>query len=439
MTTSSNDGLASGVLQYYEPMDTNTTDPMSNPVEPSADVTSKPPPKTGWQSRNRTWLIIVGLGGLAAAGLLWSACAGSSSKNRDTSGQPGNSNQQSTATRLLTVSLLAASNTCSNCGKVAFDSDLNTASSLAADANGNLYVAVGQQSIKKITPDLAISTYVGQEQRQGRCVNTSAFGFSDGRDASFCDPGAISFDSSGNLYIADMNESRIRKVTPDGITSTVAGGDRSGTADGPRAQARFNFPSGIAVDSAGTVYVWDKGRLRKIATDGTVSTVAASGTPGLATCTDGQGKAVGFGGNSDVDLDTTGIAVDSAGNVYIPDYACNAIRKVSPAGAVTTLAGSQKGFADGQGRAAKFNGPSSVALDASGNLLVADSGNRRIRQISPAGVVTTIAGSGLDGDRTGPALQAEFNGPRSVAADAAGNIYVIDSGIINVKKIAPQR
>ncbi|MFZ2651400.1 MAG: hypothetical protein WA210_14960, partial [Burkholderiaceae bacterium] len=210
-------------------------------------------------------------------------------------------------------------------------------------------------------------------------------------------------------------------------------GDMSGVGnvEGTGAAARFAFPLGVATDSAGNVYVADlpNHTIRKITPAGAVSTFA--GSSGAAGSADGTGAAARFS-------QPGGVATDSGGNVYVADTTNHTIRKITPAGAVSTLAGSAglNGSADGTGAAARFTFPSGVATDSAGNVYVADSFNSTIRKITPAGTVSTFAGSaGAFGSADGTGAAARFDGARGVATDSAGNAYVADTANHTIRKI----
>ena len=226
-----------------------------------------------------------------------------------------------------------------------------------------------------------------------------------GSAARFYFPNGVAVDSAGNVYVADTNNYTIRKITPSGVVSTLAGlAGSPGSADGTGSAARFNDPYGVAVDSAGNVYVADTGNntIRKITPSGVVSTLA--GLAGSIGSADGTGSAARF-------FQPYGVAVDSAGNVYVADTNNNTIRKITPSGVVSTLAGLAGSFgsADGTGSAARFYYPEGVAVDSAGNVYVADTGNDTIRKITPSGVVSTLAGlAGSIGSADGTGSAARF-------------------------------
>ena len=255
-----------------------------------------------------------------------------------------------------------------------------------------------------------------------------------GQSARFNAPHGIAADSSNNLYVADTYNSTIRKITPDGQVATLAGQPGSpGNADG--AGGQFYLPYGVAVDSAGTLYVTDSGNntVRKITPAGVVSTLAGlAGNPGSA---NGTNSAARF-------FFPKGIAVDALGNVFVTDQANQTIRQITPAGVVSTLAGlaGNWGSADGTNDSARFSSPSGLALDTFGNLLVADTGNHTIRQVTPAGIVTTVAGLAENaGSADGTNRDARFFYPEGVAMDASANVFVADTWNNTIREITQGR
>ncbi|MGN4155834.1 NHL repeat-containing protein, partial [Burkholderia gladioli] len=288
---------------------------------------------------------------------------------------------------------------------------------VAVDSSGNIYVVdSNNRTIRKITPAGAVSTLAGVQGVSGYVDGTGA-------NAEFNNPTGIAADSSGNLYVADTGNNVIRKISPAGVVSTLAGSSTgaSGSADGTGSAARFNSPRGVTVDGSGNVYVADtlNSTIRKISSTGSVSTVA--GTAGSTGSTDSSGASARFN-------TPQGIAVDSSGNLYVADTGNNTLREVSSTGVVSTLAGNGiAGSADGSGSAARFNGPTGVAVDSGGYLYVADTYNSAIRKISPAGAVTTLAGGLSSGAVDGVGTAAKFNYPGSVALDSSGYLYVGDT------------
>ena len=250
-------------------------------------------------------------------------------------------------------------------------------------------------------------------------------GFENGpiADAKFSGVVDATVDNQGNVYFADAFNHMIRKMTPDGIVSTLAGSGVSGYQDGPGATAQFSAPWSLDVDPQGNVYVADQNnqRIRKVAPDGTVTTLAGNGTVGE---TDGNGTNATF-------RYPAGIAVDDNGVVYVSRR--YGIAKIDVNGDVTTYVGGQGGFADGQGAAAKFLFPQRLDVDPDGNLIVPDNG--RIRKVTPSGLVTTLAGTGATGYLDGSALSAQFNGLSGVAVDGAGNIFISDQGNRRIRKL----
>jgi sugar lactone lactonase YvrE len=292
----------------------------------------------------------------------------------------------------------------------------NAPFAVAVDSAGNVYVAdTANDTIRKVTPAGAVSTLAGKAGSSGSKDAT-------GSAARFYNPSGVAVDGAGNVYVADTLNSTIRKVTPAGVVSTLAGkAGVTGTNNGSGGAARFYYPYGVAVDRATNVYVADTYNLtiRKVTPAGVVSTLVGTDARLFSPC---------------------GVAVDSATNVYVADYGNHIIRKVTPAGVVSTLAGlaGSSGSADGTGTAARFFYPSSVAVDSATNVYVADADNYTIRKVTPAGMVTTLAGQpGLSGTNDGTGSAAQFYLPSGVAVDGSGNVYVADQYNDTIRKGHP--
>lgn len=241
-----------------------------------------------------------------------------------------------------------------------------------------------------------------------------------GNKARFYSPYALTSDSKGTIFVADQVDNRIRKISLSGEVSTLAGSAAPGFKDGEASEARFNTPSGIAVDAKGFIYISDQGNhsIRKISPSGRVLTLAGGQNPGYV---DGEGTTAKFNMPA-------GICVDARGYLYVADRGNNRIRMISPDGKVSTLAGSGKaGFSEGIGTNAKFNAPAGITVDNAGFLYVADQVNNRIRKINiESGQVSTFAGNGDFGLRDGEARQASFKYPTGIVADSVGNLYIAD-------------
>ena len=301
---------------------------------------------------------------------------------------------------------------------------------VAADGLGNIYVAdTGNHAIRKVTATAVVTTLAGLP---ASVTNGSADG--QGSAARFANPASIAADRAENAYVAEPGSHTIRKITSTGLVTTLAGlaGFR-GYGDGMGSAARFDVPQGVAVDGAGNVYVADTGNhtIRQITPGGVVMTLAGRAT--FNGYSDGQGGTARFGGPH-------GVAVDGAGNVYVADSANHLIRKITTGGVVTTLAGLAKayGSTDGPDSSARFNSPEGVAVDGTGNVYVADTGNQTIRKITAGGDVTTLAGlAGAYGSTDDQGAAARFSFPEQVAVDGVGNVYVAERLNHTVRKVTP--
>ena len=256
-------------------------------------------------------------------------------------------------------------------------------------------------------------------------AGASAFhSFADGTGtaAKFNSPEGLVVDSSGNVYVADRGNNRIRKITSAGVVTTFAGSATAGTANGTGTAATFNQPNAITIDSSGNLYVIDAfaaTQIRKITPAGVVTSFA--GQVGVTGSTDGTGTTARFGG-------IQGIAIDSSDNLYVTDTSNFKIRKITSAGVVTTFAGSgTTGTVNATGTAASFQDINRITVDSSGNLYVTESGGgQTIRKITPAGVVTTFAGLKDTGgeDVNGTLTAARFSQPYGIAIDSSNNLYI---------------
>jgi streptogramin lyase len=375
----------------------------------------------------RLILYIVGIVMAALLAVTMTACGGGNPATADSSPSVSAATASTPAARTAMVTTLAgkagsAGSTDGTGVAARFDSP----EGIACDDFANLYVADAHNcTIRQITPDGKVTTLAGKARAEGSA---------DGRGAAarFFAPSGITRDIDGNLYVTDYLNSTIRKITLAGKVTTLAGkAGTPGSIDGKGAAARFTNPLGIIDDSAGNLYVTDDNAntIRKITPAGEVTTLA--GKAGSAGSADGSGAAARFN-------DPAGMAIDAAGNLYVTDYLNDTIRKVTPAGEVTTLAGQAglAGIADGMGAAARFAGPTGITRDSDGNLYVSDLDGQTIRKITPAGEVTTVAGqAGSAGSTDGRGAAARFNGPIVGARDAAGSLYISDYNNDTIRKI----
>ena len=310
---------------------------------------------------------------------------------------------------------------------------LNVPEGIAFDRDGNLYIADSwNHRIRKVTPAGAVSTFVGNG-----IPGISGDGGYSTSQVSF--PNGIAFGPDGSLYIADKGNHRVRKVTPDGIISTVAGigaygeGGWGFSGDGGKAIfAQLSSPAGVAVGRDGSLYIADAGnhRVRKVTPDGIINTVAGNGDSGFS----GDGGPATSAQLASIFSD---IALDASGNLYIADGTNRRIRMVTPQGVISTVAGGGTDTGEGiPATSAKLGGPYGLTFDSAGNLYFADI-TTRVRKITPAGRIYTVAGtsrSGFSGDG-GPAIDAQLDYPQAVALDAAGNLYISDGQNHRIRRV----
>jgi sugar lactone lactonase YvrE len=324
------------------------------------------------------------------------------------------------AAAATTVTTFAGNGTVAIVDGPAASASFRTITGLTFDAAGNLYVVENSNNIiRKVSAAGDVAFFAGS--------GSATFAEGTGAAASFYNPVGITTGPDGNLYLADYWNQRIRKVTPGAATSTAAGSGTRGLAEGPAATAMFSLPRDVVFDAGGNLYVAEltNARIRKITPAGNVTTFAGT----TAGYTDGPAATAQFRA-------PYGMAIDANGNLYVADATNHCIRKITPAGDVSTLAGNgTAGFADGIGTAARFNQPNGIAIDANGYIYVADYGNHRIRRVSPDGRVITYAGSGENGFADGTGSEAKFSYPRAIAIDAAGNLFVTSGN--RIRKITP--
>ena len=298
---------------------------------------------------------------------------------------------------------------------------------IAAAPDGVIYVAdAGNNRIRvvrsgSISVPPAVSTLAGD--------GTAGFADGPGASARFNSPQAVAIDPGGAVFIADTGNNRIRRIATDGTVTTLAGDGTAGLINGAAAQARFNAPSGLALDNQGNVYVADTGNasVRLISNSGNVSTIAGDGTIGSSDSPNDR-----FDG-------LIGVAFDGArAYAYIADTNNHRLRRLDSIGNVITIAGSSRGFADGTGTQARFADPSGIAVEASGKLVIADTTNSLVRGVDPnlaTAPVVTIAGTGERGLTDGPGNQARFFTPRGIAVASSSAIIVADSGNHVLRKV----
>ena len=316
-------------------------------------------------------------------------------------------------------------------GGPAVEARLYAPNDVEVDSAGNLFIAdTGNRHIRRVDPSgiITVIAGIGEEGYTG-----------DGGpaiDARLAYPAGVTVDAAGNLFFSEYFGHSIRRVDPSGTITTIAGTGEEGFAGdgGPAVEAQLSSPVGVAVDAAGNLFIADSGnrRIRRVDPSGNISTFAGGGDASE----DGGPAAQAQIGNP------SGVAVDEGGNLYIAVLSNSTLRRVDPSGNIATIAGAGRwGFSGDGGPAAQahLNAPSDVAVDAAGNLYIADEGNHRIRRVDSSGIITTIAGNGERGfaGDGGPAIQAQLDHPRGVAADTAGNIYIADHGNHRIRKVDP--
>jgi sugar lactone lactonase YvrE len=320
------------------------------------------------------------------------------------------------------VSTFAGNGTLGAVNGKAEEASFSNLMDVAADSAGNLYVADSRNNlIRKVSPDGTVSTLAGSGKQ----------GSEDGKGtaASFFFPAALAADAKGDVFVADTHNSMIRRITPDGTVITIAGRLTPEVAKYRDTVIKLDNPYGIAVDAHGNIFVadWERDMIKKISPDGKVTAFAGNSQKGAK---DGKGAEATF-------YLPQGLALDHAGNLYVADCYNNMIRKITSNGMVSTFAGNvKKGAKDGKGKAASFSHPDGLVVDGAGNVYVADVGNNKIRKITPDGVVSTVAGTGLRGADNGPAKTASFYRPFGITIGKDGSLYVADYQNNLIRKIS---
>ncbi|MGC2211138.1 MAG: Ig-like domain repeat protein [Candidatus Korobacteraceae bacterium] len=325
-------------------------------------------------------------------------------------------------------------------GGPATSAQLFSPSSVALDGAGNFYIADSTNNVvRKVTSGGVITTYAGRFALHGYSGDGGP-----ATSALFANVNSVAVDGAGNLYIADSFNNVIRKVTPDGVISTVAGSYNLGSGysgdAGPATSAQLNYPDSVALDEAGNLYIEDSSNfvIRKVTTRGTISTVAGNQSLG-----DGYSGDGGPATSAQIG-DAYGIALDEAGNLYIVDTENSAVRMVTPAGIITTVAGNRSlglGYSGDGGLAtsAQLAHPTGAAVDAAGDLYIADADNGVIRKVAPDGIISTVVGNnpqgpGYSGDG-GPATSAQLDWPADIVLDGGGNPYIADLSNNVIRKV----
>jgi RHS repeat-associated protein len=317
-------------------------------------------------------------------------------------------------------------------GGPATDAALYNPHGVAVDAVGNIYIADWiNHRIRKVDTSGIITTVAGN--------GTEGYSGDGGpaTEAALNRPACLDVDATGNLYIADQNNHRVRKVDTSGIITTVAGNGVQGYSgdDGPATEAEMNLPVGVDVDALGNLYIVEHygHRIRKVDAGGIITTVAGTGNGGY--------NGDGISATEARIFFPEDVVLDDAGNLYIADFINDRIRKVDTSGIITTVAGNGTGGYSGDGgpaTEAMLQGPAGVELDSAGNLYIACFQGNRIRKVDTSGIITTVAGNGVQGYNgdDGPATEAELNWAAETAMDAAGNLYIADYTNHRIRKVA---
>ncbi|MGO8687251.1 MAG: NHL repeat-containing protein [Candidatus Dormibacteria bacterium] len=308
----------------------------------------------------------------------------------------------------------------------ATSSDLGTPTAVAVDAAGDLYIADADNNVvEKVTPSGLLSVVAGTA-KVGLPAPRPAIG------SQLDEPGGVAVGADGNLYITDADRSVVEQVTPSGTLSVAAGSGRFGQpTPGPATSSDLDFPSAVAVDAVGDLYIADTANdvVERVSRSGTLSVVAGTGDPGKPTPGPATSSELGH---------PSGVAVDAAGNVYIADSGNDVIEKVTPSGTLSVVAGTGDPGKPTPGPAtgSDLSDPLGVAVDAAGHVYIADTGNDVVEKVTTSGMLSVVAGTGDQGAPTpGPATNSHLSGPGGVTVDAAGNLYIADSGNGVVEKV----
>ena len=327
------------------------------------------------------------------------------------------------------VSTLVGSGSVGSAHGKGSDASFYTLIGVATDRRTGVLYVANSNQICKISPDGTMSDFAGTSEEG----SVDAVGLA----ARFNSPAGLAVDAAGNVIVADVRNHTIRLITPAGDVTTLAGSGQMGSKDGESSEASFAAPSGVAVDyKSGNIYIsdWADNRIRRIDLQRRVTTIAGGGPSWFSTgSTDGKGEAARFSS-------PRGITCGSDGSIFVADFENHKVRRVSPAGVVTTYAGTgEPGAKDGPASTASFSGPSGVAFDhATGSLFVTDRYNNKIRKITAAGVVSTLAGSGQQGFADAvKGAEAMFHLPRGLCVDSKSKyVIVTDTNNFRLRKVA---